>query len=77
MEDRPTNQDVEGPLSEHMPAATARMDVRMFQEDHVAAPHIAAYQVSATKRAGMICRPTSFFTSSALPERRIRELSFI
>jgi hypothetical protein len=54
MEERPTNQDDERRLSERLPTSSATMDARMFQEDHVASPHIAAYQVSSTRRASMI-----------------------
>jgi phosphoglycerate dehydrogenase-like enzyme len=53
-EEGPTNQDNEGRLSERLPTSSATADARMFQEDHVATPHIAAYQVSSTRRASMI-----------------------
>ncbi|KFY96585.1 hypothetical protein V500_02376 [Pseudogymnoascus sp. VKM F-4518 (FW-2643)] len=57
-EERPMDQDDEGRLSERLPTSSATADARMFQEDHVATPHIAAYQVSSTRRATQVAFAT-------------------
>ena len=51
MEETPTNQDDDDRLSERLPTSSATTDARMFQEDRVATPHMAAYRVSSTRRA--------------------------
>lgn len=74
------DQDNEGRLSERLPTSSATADARMFQEDHVATPHIAAYQVSSTRRASMIIIHHSYFkfqisTSSDVSKKMIGALT--